>query len=150
MAVRELLGQSLSLAVRLSFSCSLAQLRDGVCYMCGSRDLPLFEDAALSALDDAGQLSSYLRKGEELMQRMGYTSLMINEEPSARLNQTISRVVALSKPTLARSLLVKHPLCDPEVCDPELVATELPSKRRSSVVLSDPGEYRTTTISPAS
>jgi hypothetical protein len=37
--------------------------------------------AALSGLDDAGQLEGYMGKGLEAMSRMGFLDMMVNESP---------------------------------------------------------------------
>ena len=37
--------------------------------------------AALSGLDDAGQLEGYMEKGLEAMSRTGFLDMMVNESP---------------------------------------------------------------------
>jgi hypothetical protein len=51
-----------------------------------------FGYASLSAMDSAGVLKEYCQQGADAMRRQGYLDAMINEPPSAILNDTLTKV----------------------------------------------------------
>jgi hypothetical protein len=99
-----------------------------------------FGYASPSALDEAGQLRTWMARGKTSLGLLGFSDTMVTESPSAAWNRTLHHIAEYA-PWL-RSILVKHPLAYP--ADPDKAGTEPPTllgKNATSpgvILLSDP------------